>query len=385
MMSDTLCKAPWTHLHTWPNDDVYPCCLTDMKDTVGNLKENTLEEIWNNDKMQKLRAEMLEGKRPASCSRCFEQEDAGQFSFRHHMNREFEHHKSESITPDLNLVYWDFRFSNICNFKCRSCGPQLSTGWYDDTKKLGGELPHDIPDGKNLQLWEQIEPLFDTVEDIYFAGGEPLIMEEHYRILKKLDEMQRYDVVIRYNSNFSQLKFKSLDVLDIWPKFDKVVMGASVDGMGDKGEYIRKGLKWSQFVDNRNRMKEKSPKTEFFVNCTVSIQNAFHVVPFHRHLVREKLIDYPDNFRVNLVQHPEHLRIQVLDSEKKKRLTEMYYNHALWLKSHNQELAYNDFMSLINFMNSQDMSHMYTHFRNEMKKLDEIRNESFEDTFPELL
>jgi radical SAM protein with 4Fe4S-binding SPASM domain len=204
----TFCISPWIHLHTYPNESVYPCCLTPRNFTVGNLKEKSLKEIWNDEPMKQLRQNMMNDKKSESCRRCYAFEEAGQTSMRNTLNERYHHHFDKvdvtDITgsyPDLNLVYWDFRFSNICNFKCRMCGPQLSTGWYEDTKKMYKILPSDVPQEVDPnKLWSQIEPLFDSVEEIYFAGGEPLIMEEHYRILKKLDEMKKYDVRIRYNS-----------------------------------------------------------------------------------------------------------------------------------------------------------------------------------------
>jgi len=172
-----FCISPWIHIHTWPNGNVYPCCMTPMEDTVGNLKDNSLKEIWNSTKMKQLRQDFLDNKRPKSCKRCFEMEDAGQGSVRTMLNENFKNHltKADDTERDgeyknFDIVYWDFRFSNICNFKCRTCGPQLSTAWFDDTKKIWGTLPADaLPIKAKTDIWKEIEPLFYTVEEIYFA------------------------------------------------------------------------------------------------------------------------------------------------------------------------------------------------------------------------
>lgn len=380
MTSKTICIAPWVHLHTWPNNNVYPCCLTPMEETVGNLETNTLKEVWNGDKMKELRLNMIEGERPKSCARCFEQEDHGQGSLRQHLNNTFEHHlplvsktNKDGSLDDLSIVYWDFRFSNICNMRCRSCGPQLSTGWYEDTKKIWGSLPNDIPKTE-VNLWEQIQPLFDTVEDIYFAGGEPLIMEEHYRILTQLAERNKFDVKIRYNTNFSQLRYKNLNVLDLWPKFEYVQVGASLDGYGPKAEYIRKGTKWSEIENNRNQLRQRAPNVEFFVNFTVSVQNAFHLVEFFDWAIETKFIE-PHQIHFNLVQHPEHLRLQILPQHIKQQLTELYSERA---KINHR------FKNVISYMNGEDLSHLIPEFKKQMTIVDNIRNENFAETFPEL-
>lgn len=372
------CIAPWIHIHTWPNNNVYPCCLTGMDEPVGSLNDSTLKEVWNNDAMKTIRLTMLDGKQPHSCRRCFEQEAVGQGSLRTTMNRNFEHHlyRWNETNPDgsldnMDIVYWDFRFSNICNMRCRSCGPQLSTGWYEDTKKIWGSLPSDIPEaGRNVNMWEEVQPFFDKVEDIYFAGGEPLIMEEHYRILNQLVERNMFDTKLRYNTNFSQLKYKSLDVLDIWPKFDSVVIGASLDGFGPKAEYIRKGTDWSVIEHNRQQLRERAPNVEFFVNFTLSVQNAYHVVEFYDWAVDTGFIE-PHQINFNLVQHPEHLRLQILPKHIKQELTELYSKRK-------------GFESITAYMNREDRSNLIPEFKKQMSTVDKIRNENFAETFPEL-
>ena len=169
--SPSMCMLPWVHLHTWPNGNAYPCCLTPMEHVSGNLNENTLEEIFNGEQQKKLRLEMLDGKKPESCIRCWKQEDDGGHSMRHRANKSWSHYKDiiattqpDGSVPEFKLPYWDFRFSNICNFKCRSCGPQLSSGWYGDTKKIAlietgkSFLPDDVPKERNYDLWEQVLP-----------------------------------------------------------------------------------------------------------------------------------------------------------------------------------------------------------------------------------
>ena len=130
-MSNKICLAPWTHLHTWPNNDVYPCCLAPMESPVGNLKEQTLEQVWNSQEMKDMRLSMLKGELPLkTCSKCIELESHGQDSLRNFFSNKFDRHahlpaktNPDGSVDDLSIVYWDFRFSNICNMRCRSCGP----------------------------------------------------------------------------------------------------------------------------------------------------------------------------------------------------------------------------------------------------------------------
>ena len=388
-----LCIAPWVHIHTWPNNNVYPCCMTPMEHTVGDLSKNTLTEIFNGEAMSDLRLALRNNIRPESCQRCYSIEDSGGQSFRNHMNNTFYEHfdlvNKTDVTgklKDMQLHYWDFRFSNICNFRCRTCGPHLSTGWYEDQKELWGKLDEDVPDPTTIiNIWEQVEPMFEYVEDIYFAGGEPLLMEEHYRILKRLDELGKYDVRLRYNTNFSSLRYKKLDVLDIWPKFDSVSIGASIDAYGEQAEYIRKGTAWDVIVDNRNKMKIKAPNAEFYVNCTLSVLNAHHIVDFFHWAIENEFIPYARSFHINLVHHPEHFSIQALPDRMKSVITKKYENVERYLSEMKFTKAAENWRMAINFMNEKSTyNKQVSSFQETINSVDKIRNESLKKTLPEL-
>ncbi len=399
-MSDkkNLCMLPWVHLHTWPNGNVYPCCITPMQYIAGNLNDESLEDIYNSDLMKDIRVKMLNDERHEACARCYHQEDSGGHSMRHRANKSWKKHENliettedDGTVEEMKLPYWDFRFSNICNFKCRSCGPQLSTGWYPDTKKIAvletgrSFLPDDVPKGNTFDLWEQIEPHFEHVEEIYFAGGEPLIMEEHYRILKKLDEMGKHDVLIRYNTNFSEMRYKDLHVLEFWPKFKNIEVGASIDGMKEQGEFIRSGFNWEQFKENRNRMKETCPHVNFYVSCTTSIQNSYHIVPFHMSLVEHGYIDDYESFFVNIVTEPPWLDMRILPEQHKKILSTCYQQHIDFLDKKHAWSTKQGFVSLRNhLLQSVENEDLLKTFAYRMKMIDDIRNENFQETFPEL-
>lgn len=391
--NQVFCISPWIHIHTWPNEKVYPCCLTPMDQPVGDLSTHSLEEIWNDVPMKQLRKNMINGIKSEGCRRCYAFEDSGQESMRITLNDRYAHYKDQVASTHkdgtyekLNLVYWDFRFSNICNFKCRMCGPQLSTGWYEDTKKIYKTLPLDIPRQTNPdKLWHQIEPLFDTVEEIYFAGGEPLLMEEHYRILDRLDKLKKYDVLLRYNSNMSQLKYKAMNVLDIWPKFKTVEMYASLDGSSRKGEFIRKGQDWNKFLQNRRQMKEKCPNVRFVVNFTLTVLNSFHAMDFHKEMHETKVIENIDDFRLNFALNPEYLCMQILPGYLKDDLKEkiLEYINQYLIPSGSLSVV-NDFRSFIHLLYANDLSTLTNKFQDHMKTLDTVRNESCADVFPEL-
>jgi len=395
--SKAFCLIPWSHLHIWPNGDTYPCCLTPMDYPVGNFQHSTLLELWNSEDIKTMRNNMLNDKKTESCQRCYEMESVGRGSLRKHFNERYEKSydivdttNSDGSVDDLNLVYWDFRFSNICNFRCRSCGPQLSSSWFHDQEKL---YPSDDPSktrqiyysgGSATKLWSEIEPLFDTVEEIYFAGGEPLLMDEHYRILKKLDEMKKYDVKLKYNTNLSQFVYKNTNVLDLWNKFPVVEIGASLDANHLRGEYMRKGQDWQQTIQNRKDILQHASHIQFFISCTLGIMNSFNIVDFHKEWVDLDLIKI-DDFFINILLEAPYLRLQALPDNLKEKVTHLYQDHIDgYISSHNGERVNGHFQSAINFINQKDYSHLLPEFCSITKKLDDIRDENFAEIFPEL-
>ena len=384
---------PWTHLHTWPDGRVLTCCMSDMNDSMGNLKDMSLEQAWNSPQQKQLRKDLLAGKPNKICKRCYEQERHSINTTRTWANEKLAHHwdtvestKEDGTVDKVNLPYIDFRFSNLCNFKCRTCGPDLSSSWYEDNVKLYGPLkqPKIIRPYKDEEtFWQKVEPYMDGLEEIYFAGGEPLIMEEHYRILKKLDERKMYHVRLKYNTNFSQMTFKKLDVMEIWNRFESVKIGASLDGMGKRGEYLRKGQSWQQVEDNRKRMFDVCPDVYIFLATCLNVYNCFHVPDFHHEWIQRGWVDAVGGSLINPLFVPEELSIQVLPLEIKKRLEERYRKEQEWFDNHtnNKEKRYE---KLIHFMYEKDHSHLLPKFWERTDMVDKLRGEDFISLFPEL-
>ena len=391
--SDNFCMLPWMHLHAYPDGRAYPCCFAFDPYPVGNLNNNSLEEVFNGKDMREMRLNMLNNRPSKECGKCYDQERAGFFSLRLSSNKHFGHNIDlvNSTKPDGSadfiIKYWDIRFSNLCNFACRSCGTWFSSNWYEDHKKLTGSPP---PHAKIMRvgrstddMWEQMLEQFDHVEQFYFAGGEPLIMEEHYRILKELDRRKMYHVRLIYNTNFSKLIFKDMDVLELWNKFDSVSVGASLDAEGERAELMRKGTIWKDILDNRKRMKIISPKTDFYISATVGLINSLHVADFHRSWVDQDLIK-PQDFNFNLLQYPLWQRMDLLPTEYKAQVQTKFEEHIKWLKPIDPlTRATKGFQSALTWMNQKDKTNHLNLFFSNMRKYDNIRNENILSTFPE--
>lgn len=388
----SFCMYPWIHMHAFPTGEAYPCCNTEMQHTVGNTRESSLENIWHGDAMRDVRRKMLAGESVTGCGRCYEQESSGFFSMRLSANKHFGHHiaLAENDDPDMRMIYWDIRFSNLCNLRCRSCGHIFSSNWYDDQVKLAGE--DWTKNNKRINfagrheddIWQQLEPHINELEQVYFAGGEPLIMEEHYRLLHELIRRKKTNVRLIYNTNFSELTYKKTNVLELWKEFDSVSVGASLDAMGARAEYIRKGTKWNQVEDNRRKMLEVCPRVDFYVSATLSMMNALHLPEFHRAWVDAGLIK-PQDFNINILQDPEHYRIDVFPFQYKVDVQEAYLDHISWLEPQDHlNRATTGFRSAIHFMMETDRSELLPKFWQKTDQLDKIRGENILNTIPEL-
>jgi radical SAM protein with 4Fe4S-binding SPASM domain len=399
--SKTFCMLPWVHMHAYPDGRVYPCCFAEYWEPLGDLRKNKMIEVWNQDPYKTIRTNMLNDQSCKECTKCYEQEKNGFFSMRNDSNRNYGHlineinqTEADGTHPDFKIRYWDVRFSNLCNFSCRSCGPIFSSNWYNDHVKLYNSKPDvlgremsrvEYTTGDEESIMEQMLPHIPYLEQVYFAGGEPLIMKEHYFMLEKLIEHGKTDVRIQYNTNFSELAFKDKHVFDYWKQFKNVSVGASLDASGNRAELMRKGTNWQQAVNNRQRMMEEVPHVDFYVAATISAMNVLHVLDFHREWTELGLIQAKD-FNVNVCQSPEWYRIDIFPEKfKNEVIIPAYERHLEWLEPQDPlQRATSGYKSLINLMKAEDASHLLPRFRDEIKKLDLLRKENFWKVFSEL-
>lgn len=398
--SETFCMLPWMHMHAFPDGRVYPCCLAEYFHPVGDLRKNTMREVWNQPKYKAMRVNMLADKPCIECTKCYEQERHGAFSMRNDANRNYGHMikevkqtQEDGTHDEFKIRYWDVRFSNLCNFRCRSCGPIFSSNWYSDHVKLYNRKPDVL--GRDMERVEyaagdedsmerQMVEHVPYLEQVYFAGGEPLIMKEHYTLLEKLIEAGKTDIRLQYNTNFSELAFKDKHVFEYWRHFKNVSVGASLDGMDAQAELIRKGADWRQTVDNRERMMREVPHVDFYVSSTVSSMNVLHVLKFHKEWTRLGLIKAKD-WNINLCQSPDWYRPDIFPTWfKEQEIYPAYEDHIAWLDPQDSlRRATTGYQSLISLMKANDASVYWPRFVEECAKLDAVRGEDFWATFPE--
>ena len=399
---EAFCILPWIHMHPWPDGRVFTCCLSEHDSPIGNLNEMDLDECYNSDNMKSFRLDMLDNKKVSNCNRCYELEEVGHDTLRKRSNDEFifekyglhedkspivQKTKLDGSLDEVHLTYMDIRFSNICNMRCRTCGPDLSSQWFEEA--VDSKFNR-TPEQKILQIrkgntafMEQFDPYLHTVEKIYWAGGEPLLMDEHWYIMNKLVEMGRTDVRIFYNTNFSKLTYKQEDAVELWKKFEHVSIGASLDAGWEKGEYLRKGTVWADTLANRERLKQELPQHDFNISCTVSIFNVLDVCDFYRKLCEIEFIE-PKDFGVNILLGKQVHRATVLPQHLRQRAIEKIKETLAWIDGKDQVgRATDTFNSLLQFMEGDD-SHLLSDSMQEAKEMDRFRAETLFEVFPEL-
>jgi MoaA/NifB/PqqE/SkfB family radical SAM enzyme len=396
--SKTFCIVPWTHLHVTPGGIAAPCCISascGSDEGVGDSKTQGLMEMVNSEKMNQLRIDMLTGVKNPECASCHKHEEQGVTSFRQMINDELQNYYNDAVDytnidgslSEFRMRYFDVRFSNICNFKCRTCGSGFSTQWEQEDLKSGVHYAKIIPKNNNKKFLNDVIDQIDYMETAYFAGGEPLITEEHYVLLEAMIKKKRNDIKLRYNTNLSNLKFKDKDLLSLWKYFKKGIdIYASIDHYGDRAEYIRHGTNWAQVEENFITVK-KTPYIRVQMNTVLSVFNYLTMYDFYKYLLDKKLYNPKDStYTLYNMSTPPHLTAHILPANM-KMIGKYNMEKAIELFTKNKFKAeqIKQLSDTTPWVFSEHTWDQYKdEFKAEVKRLDSIRGEDFKKTFPEL-
>jgi hypothetical protein len=398
-----FCVLPWVHFHSWPDGRVMPCCVADSNMPVADIKENeSIIQMMNSEDYKRIRSAMLNDEPVEACKRCYDLELMGTWTMRqsHNKRRGLDYVKEISETTkdngeitDFKMKYMDLRFSNMCNMKCRSCGPGCSSLWAQEFVDRVGMENYEkyfktnkivINKAEEMGFMNKLKPYLKDVLEVYFAGGEIIITPEHYECLDYwIENGLNEQVELTYTTNFSSLKYKDKDLIGYWKKFPKLKIWASLDASGEVGEIVRKGTDWSRIVKNIQSLKEQVPHAEFQITPTISIWNVFHFPDFFDYMVEKGFIDTKSSPRFNLATNPWYANIMILPKHVKNRLVELYRVYQNRYKD-NVEI-YNGFKMIIyNLSVGDENKDGILEFKQFNDELDEFRGEKFEDIVPEI-
>ena len=375
-LPEHFCILPWINQEARTNGEVGVCCV--MQETAPgiNLADgNTLKDVWDSKWLGDLKADFLAGEKPKACYNCWAEEDAGMESKRKRELVKFNHHTTN--LEHLKPKSMDLKLGSICNTKCRICTSFASSQWVPEELERDGDTNQFAkvmgrlgrwPE-LNEKFWEDLESQIEEVESLEFFGGEPFLIKRHFDILQTLvDKGRAKDISISYNTNGS---IYPEQYIDLWKEFKQVQVFFSVDGVGERFNYIRHPQKFEPVMENYWKFKQHEwLRVNLFY--TVGIFNIMYMddmLNYHR----DNNMDCEIHF--NTVYAPEHVSAKVLPPHVKKVITEKF-------KGHNDPRIQN----MLNYMNNEqyDVKKWMPEFVRQTKFSDDYRGESFAETFPEL-
>jgi hypothetical protein len=317
--------APWVHTYLSPQTERRMCCASrepaqnfeqyiDTAKGTGKYIPITLEEHWNSDHMRSVRRRMMAGETLPECEVCNDKL-LNTSVYRSYFDSMFGHkylqvleNTAEDGSTTLKPVSWDYRFSNLCNFKCRMCGDMLSSAWESEQRQhdminwsnpknnwMRPEVRSEISKFQDNQIEQEFAEAVEQhqIEEVYWVGGEPLMYEQHWRYMQRIVELgDGKNVYARYNTNLSRINYRGVNLYsNILGQLRDWQICASLDGTGTIGEYIRTGLDYNQWLENfREGVKIASHRRQMRIDFTLTLPGMFELERI-THLAQELEVD----------------------------------------------------------------------------------------------
>lgn len=444
-MNNKYCPLPWIFQAVRNNGDIRVCCQANPSmskgiyrrtdGTVYNAKDSDLQESRNCNLAKEIRLSMIEGTTHEACIRCDREEASGIVSRRLSENElwkdtfSFEDavaktNQDGSIDiEEVPVIYYDLRFGNLCNLKCRMCGPTDSNQWYEDwVAAWDKEWFNDshgkvelIKNAKNRYIakfddyswfesddfWKQLDKNIPNIRQIHTVGGEPLLIDKHYDLLQRcIDLGYAKNIVVEYNTNLTNIPTRAWD---IWPHFKRIQIGASIDAVGKLNDYIRSPSKFDTLAKNLHKIDKAPGNFRIWIACTIQIYNVAHLPEFMKWILEQNFsIIGRNNIKPIITTHPLHnppfLNIKTLPKSAKDWIRIKYNDFYIWLEDYIEQNKIDDHWANLyrthskkilegyyNLMTAEDWSDDHLKdFCIYNERIDKIRNESFQELCPEI-
>ena len=440
--SKTFCVLPWIHFATRPNGDMRLCCNANssgagtdheiglVKNETGrpaNFGRETPMSAWNNEYMKDVRLTMLEGKIPASCAKCHKEEFNGVASKRIWETGtwvedgidlpELIKQTEEDGTVPESLVYLDLRLGHTCNLKCIMCSPHDSSMWVADHKKVypifqAKELKEqmawnsDTFDNywyENPDFWKEMYAQIPNLKQVYFAGGEPLLIKEHKLFLEEIIRQGYADkILVRYNTNGLLVND---EIIELWKKFKKVKVGFSIDAVGDRNYYIRYPSDWDTIERNLHKLDNTPNNIQVSIATAIQILNIKHLPELAKWKIQQnfKKVNFENVtdgieagggiINMHLLYIPTFLSIRCLPEYDKEEIRKSFADLATWLYANYRQdedfwkqnpYGWKRWQAVLDFMDAEDHTAQLPAFVEYIEKMEAVRGTEFVNTFPEL-
>ncbi len=386
MTKSSFCPAPWYHMSTDVNGSIRPCCR--YKQPLGSNNDgqekhkmpwmytDTLEKHWNGPEFKKLRKAFMNDEKPPECEWCWREEDMGIKSYREDLilKRQTQHITKDTVTEEADApTSFDLKLSNVCNLKCRMCGPMASSMIKKEEDKTRAHpldpkdywLANKIMGTDNQEVLDKWLP---EILNIELTGGEPLVSPENKQLLK-------YIAASGWASNISLLITTNVtiynkDVVNDLLKFREIRITASIDDIGNRLQYARGGARWETILANAikySELSKKYKKLTFNLMPTVNNYNIWYlndIIDFYHDIGADDLL-------FNMVHEPENQSVQYLPEDVKEKIKEKYKGN------NNYQLQ-----KVVSFLDASDEDKL-ADFMSVTSQLDKRRKESFDEVFPE--
>lgn len=405
---------PFTGLATREDGAIKICCRSLP---IGWIQEESLESVWNNETMKNVRKQILNNERPEVCKPCFDLEDQGVESLRQrHINGVIPEARinlypnaldqlTENYTMPFEFPTMEIKLNNLCNLKCRMCNPLDSTSWkdWDEVKPFyEKENNYLVPTVSKLvrvpgqyigpfdntdNWWKDFEKLIPYFRRVEFAGGEPLMDPQHYKILDMLKPYGK-NIELKYATNGTTLGIsKGRTIHDYWPHFRSIAVNVSIDGIHDVYNYIRSNSNFSEVEKNIKEIKSLPNISRIVGAFTAQAGNILQAAECIDYFINEMgivfyshRVSYPNVLSAQVLPRPlKEEAINRLKSVEQRLFTfSAITENALLEKITRQQIKDN-----INYLNAKDQSHLWLEFLDFNRKLDVTRNQSLLDAVPE--
>lgn len=386
--SNTFCILPWIHFFHEPSGEIRACCSANANaGNFGNLRDfNSAEDVVNSAGMKQIRVDMLAGQQNSACSQCYQEEQHGLASFRQNKNLDIKNFniivdtllastEADGKLHNFKMQYWDARFSNICNYKCRMCGPAYSHSWAEESYRGTGRKDYVIQ-AHDTDDWTSIIGKYgdlSELKEVYFAGGEALYQAEHWAMLDHLDQLGLHNIRITYTTNLSRLNFGKKQLEDYLKRFTNILFIVSLDAVGPLLEYIRSGANWSNTQKNIQTVLT-FPATKLKFNVVITVYNILHLTEVF-------------NFAINNTTNFEGTDLTVAHGPTDQNITNLPVElkdlaRDRLLASDKYTTLKNKIDGVINYM-YQEPTASWSSVIATTNKLDQVRNENILDVVPE--
>lgn len=455
--SPTFCALPWLHLSSRPDGTMRVCCtanassvqdpdstkkvdggqigvLRTANGSPANLNNSTLMDSWNNDYMKNVRKMMLRGQKPPSCLKCYKEESSGVQSKRDWETKywidklgldDIIGGTQSDGSVDPKIRYLDLRLGSKCQLACVMCSPHDSSGWIKEWTTMHPQIENTrlkeswnwADKGRqhgasynwhmnNPTFWDQLYDQIPHMLQLYFAGGESTIIEEHYTLLEEVIRRgYAKQIELRYNSNAVELPQR---LFDCWKEFKEVKFHFSVDSYGDKNDYIRYPSKWEHLVDHMHLLDQTPDHVTITTAVTVMALNIYYIPDLIKWKLSQgfrKFNRWPSGAGLinwHLAYWPPQLNVKVLPPWAKAAVRAKFEEFFVWHEENWGDVTHDPQVNLVksevinagygikrlkgllDFMDSEDWTERMPELKEWIEVLDRNRGTDFKKTFPEM-